>query len=331
MRENDKIVILYWKPHGTRPFSITFTGVKASDSQKTGFAASILKFMQQAACFPRSMQGRSLLAHLFLISALAAGLCLSATAQAPAMQMDPGRLPDAPQPQLAGGSSAYDPNDVTVHNSARIFLHDEEGIWTSPARLRPHDLVWLAPLGAATGAAFATDHRAQSQLVSHDPNFNNANITTSDVLIGGMLAAPVALFAAGDVKHDEHARETGILSSEAAVDGFVVCQVFKLATWRERPDVDQARGHFFQSGAGIDGSFFSMHTTLAFAVASSIAEEYHSPWTQIAAYTGASAVGVTRVLGRQHFPSDVLVAATTGWLIGHYVVKHHHRKAAGNH
>ncbi len=232
-------------------------------------------------------------------------------------------LPDAPRPQIGGAPSPQD--DVTVRNSLRIFARDEEAIWTSPARLRPRDLEWLAPVAIATGAAIATDHRAMNQLVSHDANFNNANVTASNVLTGGMIAAPVVLFAAGHAIQDDHARETGILGGEALADGLVVEEAFKLATWRERPNVDQSRGRFFQSGAGVNSSFPSAHTTLAFAAASAIAAEYPDPWTQIAAYSGATAVGVTRVLGREHFPSDVLVGATAGWLIGHYVVKRHHK------
>ena len=232
-------------------------------------------------------------------------------------------LPDAPQPKV------QDPNpsaqeEVTVRNSPSIFLHDEIAIWTSPARLRLHDLKWIAPLALATGAAFATDNRTMVTVVSHDPSFNSANVNVSDALVGGLIATPVALFAAGEIGHDDRARETGILGGEALADGLVVSEVFKVVSWRVRPSIDGARGQFFQSSAGIDGSFDSMHTTLAFSAASVIASEYHSPWVQVAAYTGATAVGVTRVLGQQHFPSDVIIGATTGWLIGHYVVKHHH-------
>jgi membrane-associated phospholipid phosphatase len=132
----------------------------------------------------------------------------------------------------------------------------------------------------------------------------------------------------GHLKQDEHARETGILSAEALADGLVVEQGLKLVFWRERPYVDDGRGRFFQSGAGFESSFPSAHSTLAWSAASAIAAEYHSPWTQVAVYTGATAVSLTRVLGQQHFPSDVLVSATAGWLIGHYVVKRHRHSIA---
>jgi hypothetical protein len=37
-----------------------------------------------------------------------------------------------------------------------------------------------------------------------------------------------------------------------------------------------------------------------------------------------SGVSLTRVLGQEYFPTDVLVGGTAGWLIGHYVFEKHH-------
>jgi membrane-associated phospholipid phosphatase len=47
---------------------------------------------------------------------------------------------------------------------------------------------------------------------------------------------------------------------------------------------------------------------------------------QLALYGIATGVNLTRVLGQQHFPSDVLVGSAVGWMIGHYVYKRHHRR-----
>ena len=92
-------------------------------------------------------------------------------------------------------------------------------------------------------------------------------------------------------------------------------------------DVDNARGQFFQSSAGADSSFPSAHSLVAWSAASALAAEYPSPWTQFALYSAATGVSLTRVMGQQHFPSDVLVGSSLGWLIGHYVVKRHNRKS----
>jgi membrane-associated phospholipid phosphatase len=264
----------------------------------------------------RSLRRRALCTFLSCLLPLAAGMRAWTQAPAPAGAS----LPDAPtaQPPVQ--------DDVTLRTVPRDILKDQEGIWTSPVRLRPRDLEWLAPLALATGAAIATDHRAMTQVVSRDPDFNQANINVSNALIGGWIAAPVAIYGYGHFHESAHAHEAGILSGEVMVDGVVVEQAMKLIFWRERPGVDNSRGRFFQSNAGADSSFPSSHSIVAWSAASALASEYPAPWTQFALYSAAAGVSLTRVMGQQHFPSDVLVGSAAGWLIGHYVVhRHRHR------
>lgn len=223
-------------------------------------------------------------------------------------------LPDAPTPQ----SPASD--DLTVRNVPRNFLRDQEMIWTSPVHVRPRDAVWLLPLAAATGVAFATDTHTMTQVASQNSSFNNASVNTSDVLVGSLMAVPVGIYGFGLKTHDEHARRAGYLSGESMVDAAVVGEALKLVTLRERPNVDGARGHFFQTA---DASFPSEHSIVAWSAASSLAAEYPTLWKQIAFYSAATGVSLTRVMGQQHFPSDVVVGGSLGWLIGHEVVRRH--------
>jgi hypothetical protein len=229
-------------------------------------------------------------------------------------------LPDAPKPQPASS------DDLTLRNAPRNFLHDQEMIWTSPAHLRAHDLEWLMPLAAAAGTAFATDTHTMTQVVSQNSSFNNASVNTSDVLVGSLIAVPVGIYGFGLKTKDTHAREAGYLSGESMVDALTVGEVLKLVSLRERPNVDGARGHFYQTSAGIDSSFPSEHSIIAWSAASSLAAEYPTLWKQIALYSAATGVSLTRVMGQQHFPSDVLVGSSLGWLIGHEVVARHHRR-----
>ena len=234
-------------------------------------------------------------------------------------------LPDAPQPQSMNPLPANPEVEVTVRNTPRNFLHDQAAIWTSPRHLRVGDLEWLVPLGAATGLALDTDQSAMTHVVSKNPVFNQDNVDASNVLLGSFIAAPVALFSLGHLRQDDHAREAGILSAEAMLDGVVVEQGMKLIFWQERPGVDNARGRFFQSSAGIDSSFPSAHGAIAWSAAAELAGEYPSHWTQFFLYSAATGVSLTRVLGQQHFPADVLVSGAAGWLIGHYVYRKHHK------
>ena len=158
-----------------------------------------------------------------------------------------------------------------------------------------------------------------------NPSLNSHATTASNGLLGGFVAAPVIIYGLGHIHHDEHATETGILAGEAMVDSLVVDEVTKAVTMRERPTLDSAKGKFFQTSVGLDSSFPSTHSMIAWSSAAVIASEYNGPMTQITVYGLATGLSLTRVLARQHFPSDVLVGSAVGWLVGRYVVHKRHK------
>ena len=278
--------------------------------------------MQEHSIVLRILLSRRLAARRLFFLALALSLCFALHARAqtvPATNaIDRASLPDAPAPQTSA------PDDVTIRNTPRHLLHDQAAIWTSPAHVRTRDLKWLLPLAAAAGVAFATDQHTMTQVVSRNPSFDQASINTSNVLIGSWIAVPVAVYGFGHAHQDEHARQAGILTGESMVDGLVAGELLKLVFLRERPNVDNARGQFFQTNAGVNSSFPSEHSLVAWSAASALAAEYPAPWMQFALYSAATSVSITRVMGSEHFPSDVLVGSSIGWLIGHNVVKRHH-------
>ncbi len=221
-------------------------------------------------------------------------------------------MPDAPSTQIP----------VTEKGLPLAILKDQVAIWTSPVRIRTHDLIWLLPLGAATGLTLATDTDAMRDL-SRNPSFDKDSVNASSALLGGEIAIPVTLYGLGLFKGDAHARETGILSGEALADSVVLDQVTKIIFRRERPLYNNAAGDFFSSNPGNNNSFPSSHSMLAWTIAGVTAGEYPSKWVQLSVYSLATSVSLMRVLGQEHFPTDVLVGGAAGWLIGHYVFKKH--------
>jgi hypothetical protein len=221
-------------------------------------------------------------------------------------------LPDAPETRIP----------VTEKGLPLAILKDQISIWTSPVRVRMHDLIWLLPLGAATGVTLATDTDTMRD-VSRDRSFNKDNVNASNYLLGCEIAVPVGLYGVGIFKGNAHARETGILSGEALADSVVVEEVAKIIFRRERPLYNNAAGDFFAPNVGANGSFPSSHSMLAWTLAGVVSGEYPSKWVQVGVYSIASGVSLTRVLGQEHFPSDVLVGGAAGWLIGHYVFEKH--------
>jgi membrane-associated phospholipid phosphatase len=261
--------------------------------------------------------------------ALLAGLCAGAAAQSassPQGTADSADLPSAPQPQVANPalSNPDDKEKVTLRGTPQDIFKEQEAIWTSPVRIRDRDLAYLVPLGLATTVAITADHQVMSSARLNDASLNSHASTASNGLLGGFVAAPVIIYGLGHIHHDDHATETGILAGEAMVDSLVVNEVLKAATMRERPMLDGAKGKFFQSSVGLDSSFPSTHSIIAWSSAAVIASEYPGPMTKLTAYGLATGLSIARVLARQHFSSDVLVGSAVGWLVGRYVFHKRH-------
>ena len=199
------------------------------------------------------------------------------------------------------------------------FLQDQKAIWTSPAHIQLVDADWLIPLGAATGIMLATDTEYSKHL-SNSPSRIKRSGDISNFGIGAIVGAGAGFYFLGYLTHDEHKRETGLLAGEAAVDALVPTYALKYAFGRERPLQDDYRGNFFTGG----DSFPSEHSAAAWSIASVIAHEYPGPLTSLLAYGAASVVSFSRISAKQHFPTDVLIGSTIGWLVGAYVYRTHH-------
>lgn len=239
----------------------------------------------------------------------------------------PSTLPDAPGPEAANSPAAGDAEKkpVTLRNVPLKILEDQGAIWSSPVRIRDRNLAYLVPLVLTTTVLITTDHQVMSSHRLDDPSLNNHASTASNALLGGFVAWPVSIYGLGHIQHNDHATETGLLAGEAMVDSLVVDEAMKAITMRERPTLNDAKGKFFQSNVGLDSSFPSTHSMIAWSSAAVIASEYNGAMTKLTAYGLASGLSLARVLARQHFPSDVLVGSAIGWLVGRYVFHKHSR------
>jgi membrane-associated phospholipid phosphatase len=203
---------------------------------------------------------------------------------------------------------------------------DQAGIWTSPLRLHTKDAIWLAPFAGATAAALVYDADAQNEL-----GYSNTRIDVSSKISAlgspwATLGEGAVIYLTGSLRHDDHLQETGRLSVEAVIDASIVAEGFKLATNRDRPNQGNGQGGFWPQGTSsyrLNSSFPSGHGAASWAMARVIASEYPKGWVRLVAYGFATVISVSRVTERRHFPSDVLVGSTFGYLIGGFVVRHH--------
>lgn len=234
-------------------------------------------------------------------------------------------LPDAPsavagQPRQSRNSPDPASQSSSPYSAGTLVkrgLRDQFEIYTAP--FHKSALKWDVGVVAITGAFIAADRHISGQIPSSNLNVSR---DISNVGLYGTLGAVGASFVTGVVTHDPHAEEAGFLGGEAVANSAVVFLLMKGITSRERPLAGDGKGHFFQYNA-ISSSFPSGHTILAWSAASVLAHEYPKPWVKWLLYGTATAVTVTRVTGKEHFPSDVIVGSTFGYLIGRHIFHQH--------
>jgi hypothetical protein len=231
----------------------------------------------------------------------------------------PAKQFDSPR---AAETEDYD-NSLGLHLLGR-FARDQEAIWTSPAHIRLVDAEWLMPVGLLMAVTLPTDTEFSKHL-SNSPSRLSRSNSFSNYGLGAMGGLAGGLYLWGQMNHDDHKKETGLLAGEAAANSLVMVYAFKYAFARERPLTDDYRGDFRKGGDG----FPSEHAAAAWSIASIVAHEYPGPLTEIMAYGMASAVSVSRLTAKQHFPTDVLIGSAIGWLNGEIVYRHHHDPELG--
>ncbi len=233
------------------------------------------------------------------------------------------------QAQIPGASPSPTPQRSATPTLEKQFfkniLRDQKAIWTSPFHLRGSDARWLAPLGLGTAALIATDRRTGDEIAESRRQLNASRIVSYAGSGYGVGSVALTFYLVGRAKHNDRARETGLLSAEALIDSAIVVTVLKEIAQRRRPLAAKGRGDFFDGGS----SFPSGHSIAAWSLAAVIANEYHDRrLVQVTAYGIAGAVSLSRFTGQKHYLSDVLVGSAMGYGIGRYVYRAHHRKSS---
>lgn len=263
-----------------------------------------------------------------LISAM---ISYSAFAQTPSL-LDPTNPSASPTqvPNLQGlsfpgadsqGSQA--PNDAAssrqfenrglVRRVLERTLQDQKEMYLAP--LQRSNLGWDALLLGGTGALIATDRRIERHLPGGNVNmYSNA----SNIALSGTAGALAIMWGYGLKTHNEKLKETGSLEIEALVDTFLVYAPIQFIAGRQRPGEGNGYGDFWRHHM-INTSFPAGHPMFTMAMATVVAHEYPRPWVKVLAYGATAAVMAGRLLGRDHWASDVFVGPALGYFIGSHI------------
>ena len=231
-------------------------------------------------------------------------------------QSSPGTQPNAPAPQTQPILLENPP--VNLQSLPVNILQDQKHFWLVPFHLDQKQWAWTVPLAFIGAGMLASDTAIQKHVSTNSSTINHAKFA-SNAGLGALVGSAAGMFFWGQFTHSDQPRETGILSGEAFADTLIDAEVFKYATGRQRPFVGGGKGLFFHGG----DSFPSQHAAAGWAIATVVTHEYPGPLTKILAYGLAGTVSATRVVGHQHFTTDVLVGSVLGWYSGRQIFLAH--------
>lgn len=186
------------------------------------------------------------------------------------------------------------------------------------AMVRPANLRWELPIGAATGVLIAEADRPAADRIQSRDLINTAS-TWSNVGLGAEIASSALMWGLGCRSGSNQISRAGFATLSAMGAAATVDLALKLSFNRQFPFTRNSRGEFWEGGR----SFPSGHSATSFAFAAAIAHYYpHNRWIKWGAYALATGVTLSRYPAKKHYLSDILMGATVGYVTGSYVAGH---------
>lgn len=217
--------------------------------------------------------------------------------------------------------------DCSLSSLQICALHvaqDEVGIVTAPLHFNTTNLLWIAPFGAATGFALEKDKDVIHDLGVDKKREDRFRKISDYGGIYGPVAATGVGYIVGHVTHNAHMKETAVLAGEAMADSVILNTALGYAINRQTPRQGDGTGRFWPHGTKTwpDGqSMPSDHSVVVWSFAHVVASQYDGIGTKALVYGLAATVSSSRVIAREHFPSDALVGSALGYVIGGYVLR----------
>ncbi len=132
------------------------------------------------------------------------------------------------------------------------------------------------------------------------------------------LAAPASIWLHGELNHNRKTKFYAYELLGSVVIAGIGTQAIKTIVQRPRPY--EKYNTVYPYTIETNSSFPSMHTSVAFATATSLSIQYKKWYVVAPAYVWAAGVAYSRLYLGEHYPSDVLAGATLG--AGSAVVSH---------
>jgi membrane-associated phospholipid phosphatase len=179
----------------------------------------------------------------------------------------------------------------------------------------------VAFVGGVMGLAFLLDEPVQRYLQRHRSHTTNdiAGVFRKEGEPVYYAGISLGILGTGIILRNPDLRRAGGRVVASALVSALVSEGVKRLVGRSRPNEDAGAFNFhpfttLQDSAGVEtrGSMPSGHTTAAFAVAASLADDIHSTTADILLYTLAAGTAYSRMNDNRHWLSDTWMGAALG-------------------
>jgi len=170
-----------------------------------------------------------------------------------------------------------------------------------------------------TGALFDKTVRDRAQLDRSTTSNDVAQVgngTGNLLYIGPFLAAG---WVVGKISGERSLSDATYRAFQAGAVAGAITGIIKMGVGRVRPrdSQDALVFHPFSQNS----SFPSGHTTLAVAIATSLAHSTPDGWSDILFYGAAGVTGFARINDNKHWLSDVVAGSVVGYLVGRQLTR----------
>ncbi len=234
------------------------------------------------------------------------------------MPVDSSNVP----PVATSGPSPIDTMGADAVAIGEDFLH----FFSAPARWDWKG--WTGLGGTIVGTALVTtlDDPVRKQLMG-DTLPLQKTLGVYGNSLGTVIPSAVVigtLYGGGLIFDNRWMRLTGRHVFQSVLYATVITITIKTLLGRHRPELNDGPYRF--EGPSLHDEFNSLpsgHTTVAFALCSSLAADIDHPVATVILYTMAAYTGFTRMYDDRHWASDVFLGAIVGTVCGYTVANMH--------
>ncbi len=222
-------------------------------------------------------------------------------------------------------TGGYRPLD-TLWSDVGAGVVDAGLLFTAPLRFDGTDWSATAAALGLVGVGAAVDvpvRKAAADTHSSTLDWVTAHANTLGTVLP-VTAASAVVYSVGLAADWPRVRLLARHTVQSVIYAAVITTTIKFVAGRGRPFLGNGPGDFQWFETRDDhNSLPSGHTTLVFAVASSISADLDFPPATVALYSIATLTGLSRIYVDRHWTSDVVLGAAIGTAVGYGVVHLH--------